>query len=177
MKNILVSAIEETIARYSQSIQLATKNESQELALLLKEMTYKIMWQVKSLSDLVPEDGDYYEGWEAPPEKEQLNNHEVYIVIGREGYLYIGSGKKGRHKHCLSGTSHVVELNKAVHEGAKLKVIVVFDELSKYVSLEAEKALILLLKPKYNKKVASVSSIDTKVFEMMASCLDNLEAL
>ena len=38
---------------------------------------------------------------------------EVYIAYGENNeVLYVGQGNIGRHKHCLSGTSHCRELNR-----------------------------------------------------------------
>ena len=38
---------------------------------------------------------------------------EVYIAYGGNNeVLYVGQGNIGRHKHCLSGTSHCRELNR-----------------------------------------------------------------
>ena len=38
---------------------------------------------------------------------------EVYVAYGENNeVLYVGQGNTGRHKHCLSGTSHCRELNR-----------------------------------------------------------------
>ena len=37
--------------------------------------------------------------------------YEVYICKLGDDTVYIGQGVKGRHKHCISGKSHVYELN------------------------------------------------------------------
>ena len=38
---------------------------------------------------------------------------EVYIAYGENNeVLYVGQGNIGRHKHCLSGTSHNRDLNR-----------------------------------------------------------------
>ena len=37
--------------------------------------------------------------------------YEVYACKYNGEYVYIGSGKHGRHRHCTSGRSHVYELN------------------------------------------------------------------
>jgi hypothetical protein len=49
-------------------------------------------------------------------------SYEVYI--GRiDGVIkYIGSGRKGRHKHLNSGVSNVYEANKAHFSGGKMVV-------------------------------------------------------
>ena len=38
--------------------------------------------------------------------------YEVYICKHNDVIVYIGKGTRGRHKHCISGCSHVFELNK-----------------------------------------------------------------
>lgn len=64
--------------------------------------------------------------------KTENNNHEVYIAKDKTGeYLYIGSGKHGRHKHCASGTSHCYELNDMHFKGEVITVEVVNQGLSK----------------------------------------------
>ena len=38
---------------------------------------------------------------------------EVYVACGNDNeVLYVGQGNTGRHKHCLSGTSHNKDLNR-----------------------------------------------------------------
>ena len=66
--------------------------------------------------------------------------------------VYIGSGKKGREKHCNSGCSHVYALNKAHFEGKDVVVEVMKDCCSKEEALEEEICAIKSLKPTYNKR-------------------------
>ena len=64
--------------------------------------------------------------------------------------VYIGSGRKGRHKHCNSGTSHVYELNEAHFNGVVFD-IVVRRVASKHEALALEVKYIRRYRPKYNK--------------------------
>lgn len=64
---------------------------------------------------------------------------EVYV--GRVGadVVYVGCGKKGRHKHLNSGTSHIYEANKLHFEGKYIFVQVIpitTQEESRKVELE-----------------------------------------
>ena len=45
---------------------------------------------------------------------------EVYIAYGENNeVLYVGQGNIGRHKHCLSGTSHNRDLNRYYFKDAQ----------------------------------------------------------
>lgn len=41
-----------------------------------------------------------------------MNKFEVYICLYSGKVVYVGYGAIGRHKHCISGTSHNYRLNK-----------------------------------------------------------------
>ena len=79
--------------------------------------------------------------------------HEVYVCKYNDVIVYIGKGVKGRHKHCISGCSHVFELNKIFFtEGVdSLEVVVVKEFSSNQEAMELEKYLIGLYQPKFNK--------------------------
>ena len=79
--------------------------------------------------------------------------HEVYVCKHNDVIVYIGKGTKGRHKHCVSGCSHVFELNKIFFtEGVdSLDVSVVKELSSNQEAVELEKYLIGLYQPKFNK--------------------------
>lgn len=79
--------------------------------------------------------------------------HEVYVCKHNGVIVYIGKGTKGRHKHCISGCSHVFELNKIFFtEGVdSLDVAVVKELSSNQEAMELEKYLIGLYQPKFNK--------------------------
>lgn len=98
---------------------------------------------------------------------------EVYVCKDENGtILYIGSGARGRHKHCNSGSSHVYELNKMHFEGKKLSVLVLSLHETREDALQKEKELILQYKPIFNiqylsnKKLskANKSSVTSKRF-------------
>ena len=74
---------------------------------------------------------------------------EVYICKLNGNIIYIGSGAKGRHKHCNSGCSHVYDLNKLHFEG-KVFDIQVKKFNDKQDSINHEKDLILKHKPRFN---------------------------
>lgn len=79
--------------------------------------------------------------------------YEVYMCKVDDVIVYIGKGTKGRHKHCISGCSHVFELNKIFFtEGVdSLEVVVVKELSSNQEAMELEKYLIGLYQPKFNK--------------------------
>lgn len=82
--------------------------------------------------------------------------HEVYCVIDNaERIIYIGSGKINRHKHCLSGCSHVYELNRMHFAKENLYVKIIKANLSKEDSFNLEKELILKHRPHLNKQFLS----------------------
>ena len=78
---------------------------------------------------------------------------EVYVCKKDGEIVYIGKGRKGRHKHCNSGTSHVYELNE-IHfkEGSGI----LETEVVKYFKTDEEatkleRLLIQKYKPTFNK--------------------------
>lgn len=79
-----------------------------------------------------------------------LTKYLVYAAKHKDEIVYIGSGVNGRENHCLSGCSHVYELNKLHFKKADTSIIVLERFITKEESLIAEKALILEYKPKYN---------------------------
>lgn len=81
------------------------------------------------------------------------DTQEVYMVTGENTVCYyVGSGKLGRHKHCLSGVSHVYELNK-LHflskEDLTVKVVATF--ATKEEAMQKELELIRHYNPLFNK--------------------------
>ena len=79
--------------------------------------------------------------------------HEVYLVKVKNSIVYIGSGKRNRHRHCISGVSHVYGLN-ALHFTSpnQVTVHVIQDSLTQERSLELELELIKEYRPIYNKR-------------------------
>lgn len=78
---------------------------------------------------------------------------EVYVCYFDNSVIYVGSGNHGRHKHCISGCSHVYELNK-IHfskDCDRVTVKVIATSLDKTESLNLEKDLILQYRPRLNK--------------------------
>lgn len=79
--------------------------------------------------------------------------HEVYIVKVKNSIVYIGMGKRGRHRHTESGISHVYALNKLHFENPKeVHTHVIQDSLSQERALELELELIKEYRPIYNKR-------------------------
>ena len=61
---------------------------------------------------------------------------EVYTAYGKDNeVLYVGQGDMGRHKHCLSGTSHNRDLNryyfKNGEDGKRKQGYLILDDLYK----------------------------------------------
>ena len=81
-------------------------------------------------------------------------NKEVYIAYGENNeVLYVGQGNIGRHKHCLSGTSHNKELNRYYFnngEYSSMTVEVVHSCLSDSEAKAKEYEYIKTLKPLFN---------------------------
>jgi hypothetical protein len=78
-------------------------------------------------------------------------NFVLYAVKSGEIIVYIGSGINGRENHCLSGCSHVYELNKAHFNNEKLTTVVLKRFINKSEALDAEKLAIIKNRPIYNK--------------------------
>lgn len=80
------------------------------------------------------------------------NDRIVYVCKYKHSIVYIGCGQPNRYKHCNSGTSHVLELNRIFFmEGVeKLSVEVIHKNLSQDEALKIEKELINFYKPKFN---------------------------
>ena len=84
-----------------------------------------------------------------------MNNllHEVYFVKVRNSVVYVGMGKRGRHKHTESGISHVYALNKLHFENPlEVSTHVLENNLTKERALELELELIQHYRPVYNKR-------------------------
>ena len=90
--------------------------------------------------------------------KEQVKDmkqiYEVYVCSYKGDVVYVGEGRKGRHHHCNSGTSHVYELNQIHFTEGKdlLKVQVVQECTSKVEAEKFEMKLIKKFSPLYNQK-------------------------
>ena len=79
---------------------------------------------------------------------------EVYIAYGENNeVLYVGQGNTGRHKHCMSGTSHNKDLNRYYFnngEDSSMTVEVVHSCLSESEAKAKECEYIKTLKPLFN---------------------------
>ena len=79
---------------------------------------------------------------------------EVYIAYGGNNeVLYVGQGNIGRHKYCLSGTSHNKDLNRYYFnngEDSSMTVEVVHSCLSDSEAKAKEYEYIKTLKPLFN---------------------------
>lgn len=86
--------------------------------------------------------------------------YEVYVCKYKGETVYIGKGKMGRHKHCKSGVSHVIELNEIYFlgdlEDLEVNVVHVFETNAE--ALAYERDLIICEQPKFNK----VYSVNTR---------------
>jgi len=87
-----------------------------------------------------------------PKKDKLLTKYLVYAAKYNNEIVYIGSGVNGRENHCLSGCSHVYELNKLHFKREVVSILVLGRFNEKEESLVAEKALIVEHKPKYNVK-------------------------
>ena len=81
-------------------------------------------------------------------------NKEVYIAYGNDNeVLYVGQGNTGRHKHCLSGTSHNKDLNRYYFnngEDGSIRVDILHTNLTQDEAIEIEMGVINKLKPLFN---------------------------
>lgn len=94
---------------------------------------------------------------------EPIKDKFVLYAVKREGVIiYVGSGIIGRENHCLSGCSHVYELNKAHFNGEKLETVVIKRFTERSDALAAEKTLIISEKPILNKAYNPDVIIDSK---------------
>ena len=83
---------------------------------------------------------------------------EVYVAYGGNNeVLYVGQGNTGRHKHCLSGTSHCRELNRYYFSNGENSIFVdvVSQGLTKEEAMMQELLLIDKLNPKFNTVIPS----------------------
>lgn len=79
--------------------------------------------------------------------------YEVYIVKVRQSVVYVGMGKRGRHKHTQSGVSHVYGLNQLHFTNPKeVSTHVMQNSLTQERALELELELIQHYRPIYNKR-------------------------
>lgn len=80
-----------------------------------------------------------------------LTKFLVYAAKYNGEIIYIGSGVNGREKHCISGCSHVYELNRLHFSKQVVEVEALARFMTKEESLVAETTLIIEHKPRFNK--------------------------
>ena len=110
-------------------------------------------------------------------------NKEVYIAYGGNNeVLYVGQGNIGRHKHCLSGTSHNKDLNRYYFnngEDFSMTVEVVHSCLSESEAKAKECEYIKTLKPLFNvvgvSECSYLSATDVIKYENLIQCYLNKE--
>lgn len=88
----------------------------------------------------------------APLDKIEVPQYLVYAVKYKDVVIYVGSGSIGREKHCQSGCSHVYGLNRLHFSGEMLETTIVKRFNAREDALQAEKVLIMQLRPELNKK-------------------------
>ena len=79
--------------------------------------------------------------------------YEVYVCTRKDTneVVYVGQGKRGRHKHCRSGTSHCYGLNKLHFEGVEISIRILLKQTQED-ALELENTLIDKYQPTFNIK-------------------------
>lgn len=126
---------ERTIKHVNNPIKIETLTPVQEIKNVLKEKKYK--------SNMTKH----------PRKKDKvLTDYLVYAAKHDDEIVYIGSGVNGRERHCISGCSHVYELNKLHFNNKNISVTVMERFETKDESLAREKVLIEKYKPRYNVK-------------------------
>lgn len=76
----------------------------------------------------------------------------IYEVLHNRRCVYIGSGKRDRYKHAMSGKSNNVELNRLYFTDPDNVVVnIIRENLTKQESLDMEKEYIQATEPKFNK--------------------------
>jgi len=96
-----------------------------------------------------------------------MHEYIIYYATYNNNIIYIGSGLQNRYKHCISGTSHIYDLNR-LHflEPDSVQVHILKGFTSQEEALEEEKKLILEFKPVYNSQYLNES---TERFSINAS--------
>ena len=77
--------------------------------------------------------------------------YEVYVCTRKDTneVVYVGQGKRGRHKHCRSDTSHCYGLNKFHFEGVEISIRILLKQTQED-ALQLEKILIDKYQPTFN---------------------------
>lgn len=87
-----------------------------------------------------------------------MHTHIIYYATYNNNIIYIGSGLPNRYKHCISGASHIYDLNR-LHflEPDSVQVHILKGFTTQEEALEEEKKLILEFKPIYNSQFLNIS--------------------
>lgn len=97
-----------------------------------------------------------------------MDKYEVYFCKYKGEIVYVGQGKIGRHKHCISGHSHNKKLNAVVkHEGKSafdFEIVKTFKYKENAVFLEED--LIVKLQPRFNSAGKTSDYINNKKIKM-----------
>lgn len=76
--------------------------------------------------------------------------HYIYGAFYNDKIVYIGKGVDNRYRHCVSGKSHVYELNRHHFNNEKVRVEIIKSSLTNDEAKELELKLIKDLNPEYN---------------------------
>lgn len=83
--------------------------------------------------------------------KEVIDGYYIYSAKHNDETVYIGKGKSSRFMHCVTGTSHVYELNSLHFLGEKVEVSILRDGLTETDAIRLERELIEEVRPAFNK--------------------------
>lgn len=93
-------------------------------------------------------------------------DYYVYAVELDSRFVYIGKGYKERWKHCISGTSHVYELNKHHFCGTSLRIVCLADQLDSRQAHWFEQGCLNRYSPEFNIR-GSGKIFHTEVYEVL----------
>lgn len=91
------------------------------------------------------------------------SNNYVYSDELDGETLYIGKGTGNRWVHCVSGVSHVYELNRAHFSGKLVEVYCLVDGLNSDEAFAQEATIIMNLKPRFNTKMGQAVATSTQI--------------
>ena len=91
--------------------------------------------------------------------------YEVYICKMGDEVLYVGEGKRGRHKHSINGCSHVYRLNELHFKGIKLSVEILCFVKTKEEASKLEVKAVEFFKPKFNSMLQGGSKMNRETMQ------------
>lgn len=133
-----------------------------------------LFWIKSNYFTIMHQDRDIKKYKETISDFTEEHNYEVYLAFNGSENLYVGSGIKDRHKHCTSGKSHVVELNKEVLEGNMVDTVILVDGITKERSLALEKIMIYIFKPKFNKRLNKNANLDENLMQIVMDSVNEV---